>query len=70
MDYLMDFIEKFNCLTYNKQSKYIKNKLLLLDLYEIQYIIFLKKLHVLFSDLPSHLNKISKDNRRYIYIVF
>ena len=28
---------------------------------------FFKKLHVLFNNLPSHINKIFKDNRRYIY---
>ena len=28
---------------------------------------FFKKLHVLFNDLPSHINKIIKDNRMYIY---
>ena len=28
---------------------------------------FLKKLHVLFSELPSRIKKNSRDNRRYIY---
>ena len=63
----MNFVEGFNCLTYNKQCEYIQNKLLSLDLYEIKYITFFKKLHVLYTDLPSHLNKISKDNKSYMY---
>ena len=28
---------------------------------------FFEKLHVLFNNLPSHIKKISRDNRRYIY---
>ena len=47
MDYLENFIEKFNCLTYDNQREYIKNKSLSLYLYEILFIIFFKKLHVL-----------------------
>ena len=53
----MKFIEKFNCVTYNNKCEYIKNKLLWLDLFEIQYIMFFKKLHVLFNNLPSHIKK-------------
>ena len=60
IDYLMKFIEKFNCLTYNNEYEYLKNKLLSLDLFEIQYIMFFKKLHVLFNNLPSHIKKIVK----------
>ena len=50
LDYLKEFIENFNKLSYNKQCDYIKNKLLSLDLYEIQFIMFFKKLHVFFND--------------------
>ena len=53
----MKFIEKFSCLTYNNEYEYLKNKLLSLDLFEIQYIMFFKKLHVLFNNLPSHIKK-------------
>ena len=67
IDYLKEFIVNFNKLSYNNQCDYIKNKLLSLDLYEIQFIMFFKKLHVFFNDLPSHLKNISKDNKRYIY---
>ena len=67
IDYLKEFIVNFNKLSYNKQCDYIKNKLLSLDLYEIQFIMFFKKLHVFFNDLSSHLKNISKDNKRYIY---
>ena len=42
IDYLMKFIEKFSCLTYNNEYEYLKNKLLSLDLFEIQYIMFFK----------------------------
>ena len=67
MAYLERFIENFNKLTYNSQCDYIRNRLLLLDLYEIQFIMFFKKLQVLFNDLPSHIKKISEDNKKYIY---
>ena len=60
IDYLIKFIEKFSCLTYNNEYEYLKNKLLSLDLFEIQYIMFFKKLHVLFNNLPSHIKKIVK----------
>ena len=56
----MKFIEKFSCLTYNNEYEYLKNKLLSLDLFEIQYIMFFKKLHVLFNNLPSHIKRIVK----------
>ena len=61
MDYLVKFIENFNSLTYSSQCNYVKNKLLSFDLYEIQFIMFFKKLHVLLNDLPSHFKKIGKD---------
>ena len=50
IEYLKEFIVNFNKLSYNKQCDYIKNKLLSLDLYEIQFIMFFKKLHVFFND--------------------
>ena len=55
MDYLIKIIEEFNYLGYNNQCEYIKNKLLSLDLDDIQYIMFYKKLQVLFNDLPSYI---------------
>ena len=67
MNPIIVFVEEINGLGYNNQCEYIKHKLLSLDPHEIQYIMFFKKLHVLFNDLPSHINKIIKDNRRYIY---
>ena len=66
MDYLTNFYKEFNNLNYNRQCEYIKYKLLSLDLYDIQYILFFKKLHVLFDDLPGHIKKIGRDDRRYI----
>ena len=60
IDYLKEFIVNFNKLSYNNQCDYIKNKLLSLDLYEIQFIMFFKKLHVFFNDLPSHLKILVK----------
>ena len=67
MEYLEEFVVNFNKLTYNNQCDYINNKLLLLDLYEIQFIMLFKKLQVLFNELPNHIKNISKDNKRYIY---
>ena len=67
MNYLENFIKKFYNLTYKEHCKCIENKLLSFDLYEIQFIIFFKNLHVLLNELPGHINKISKENKRYIY---
>ena len=67
MDYLENFIKKFNKLTYREQCKCIENKLLSFNLYEIQFNIFFKKLHVLLNELPDDINKISKESKRYIY---
>ena len=67
MNYLENFIKRFYNLTYKEQCKCIENKLLSFDLYEMQFIIFFKNLHVLLNELPGHINKISKENKRYIY---
>ena len=67
MEYLEEFVVNFNKLTYNNQCDYINNKLLLLDLCEIQFIMLFKKLQLLFNELPNHIKNISKDNKRYIY---
>ena len=67
MDFLINFCEKFNCYTYKRQFEFIKNKFLSLDLDDIRYIMFFKKLHVLFNDLPSQIKRIIRDNQRYIY---
>ena len=69
MDYLENFIKNFNNLSDEEQCECIENKLLSFDLYEIQFIIFYKKLHALLNELPGHINKISKENKRYIYNV-
>ena len=65
MQHLIKIIREFSGLCYNKQFEYIKNKLLSLDLSEIQYIMFFKNLHVLLNDLPGYISKISEDNQRY-----
>ena len=67
MDYLTNFCDEINRSNYYNQSEYIKNKFLSLDLYDIQYILFFKKLHVLFDDLQSHIKKINRDDWRDIY---
>ena len=67
MDYLTTLCDEINRLNYYNQCEYIKNKLLSLDLYDIQYILFFKKLHVLFDDLHGHIKKISRDDWRDIY---
>ena len=69
MNYLENFIKKFYNLTYKEQCKCIENKLSF-DLCEIQFIIFFKNLHVLLNELPGHINKISKENKRYIYNIY
>ena len=62
LDYLTNFCKDFNGLNYNRQCEYIKNELLLLDLYDIQYIFIyiyiFKKLHALFDDLSGHIKKL------------
>ena len=57
MDYLTNFCDEINRLNYQNQCEYIINKLLSLYLYNIQYILLFKKLHVLIDDLPGRIKK-------------
>ena len=52
---LRDFIEEINDLNYEDKCQYVENKLISLDLYEIQNFVFFKKWHILLSELRSYL---------------
>lgn len=56
---LRDFIEEINDLSYEDKCQYVENKLILLDLYEIQHFVFFKKLHILLTQLHSYLCEFS-----------
>ena len=55
MSQITDYIIQINSLNYNKQCKYIKNKLLSVDSCDISCIVFFKKLHVILHRLPGYL---------------
>ena len=40
MDKLAEYIMQINCLNYNNQCKYIKKKLLSIDIYDTRHIMF------------------------------
>ena len=55
MSQITNYIIQINSLNYNKQYKYIKNKLLSVDSCDISCIVFFKKLHVILHRLPGYL---------------
>ena len=58
MDKLAEYIMQVNCLNYNNQCKYIKKKLLSIDIYDTRHIMFFKKLKVILQKLPVYLKEI------------
>ena len=59
MNKLIEYIIQINTLNYSKQCEYIKNKLLSINIYDISYIMFLKKVDVIFKKLPDYLKDIN-----------
>ena len=58
MDKLVEYIMQINCLNYNNQCKYIKKKLLSVNIYDTWHIMFFKKLKVILQKLPVYLKEI------------
>ena len=59
MDEIIENILRINCLSYNKQCEYVKNKLLSLDPLDITHAVFFKKLLVILQKLPKRLEKLN-----------
>ena len=57
MDKITQYVVEINCLNYNSQCKYIKNKLLSIDICDIEHIMFFKKLQVILHKLPVYLSE-------------
>ena len=54
MSQITEYIIQINSLNYNKQCRYVKNKLLSLDTSDISRTLFFKKLHVILHNLPYY----------------
>ena len=58
MNKITEHIVQTNSLNYNKQCKYVKNKLLSIDFCDITHIMFFKKVQVILKKLPIYLKEI------------
>ena len=58
MNKITEYIVQINSLNYNKQCKYVKNKLLSTDFCDITQIMFFKKVQVILKKLPIYLKEI------------
>ena len=58
MSKITEYIVQINSLNYNKQCKYVKNKLLSIDFCDITHIMFFKKVQVILKKLPIYLKEI------------
>ena len=58
MNKITEYIVQIKSLNYNKQCKYVKNKLLSIDFCDITHIMFFKKVQVILKKLPIYLKEI------------
>ena len=58
MNKITEYIVQINSLNYNKQCKYLKNKLLSIDICNITDITFFEKVQVILKKLPIYLKEI------------
>ena len=58
MNKITEYIIQINSLNYNKQCKYVKNKLLSIDFCNILILCFLKKYKPILKKLPIYLKEI------------
>ena len=70
MSHIVEYIIKINNLNYNKQCKYIKNKLLSLKSCDISRIIFFKKLQVILYRLPGYLVEFKDEIDEKKHLIF
>ena len=61
MNKITEYIVQINSLNYNKQSKYVKNKILSIKFCDITHIMFFKKVQVIFKKLPIYLKEIDNE---------
>ena len=58
MNKITEYTVQIKSLNYNKQCKYVKNKLLSIDFCDITHIMFFKKVQVILKKLPIYLKEI------------
>ena len=58
MNKITVYIVQINSLNYNKQCKYVKNKLLSIKICDIKDIMFFKKVQIILNKLPIYLKEI------------
>ena len=58
MNKITEYIVEINSFNYNKQCKYLKNKLLSIDICNITDITFFEKVQVILKKLPIYLKEI------------
>ena len=58
MNKITEYIVQINSLNYDKQCKYLKNKLLSIDICNITDITFFEKVQVILKKLPIYLKEI------------
>ena len=58
MNKITEYIVEINSFNYNKQYKYVKNKLLSIDICNITDIMFFEKVQVILKKLPIYLKEI------------
>ena len=58
MNKITEYIVQINNLNYNKQCKYVKNKLLSNDFCDITHIMLFKKVQVILKKLPIYSKEI------------
>ena len=61
MNKITEYIVQINSLNYNKQSKYVKNKIFSIKFCDITHIMFFKKVQVIFKKLPIYLKEIDNE---------
>ena len=58
MNKITEYIVQINNLNYNKQCKYVKNKLLSINFCDITHIMFLNEVQVILKKLPIYSKEI------------
>ena len=70
MSHIVEYIIKIISLKYNKQYKYIKNKILSLKSCDISRTIFFKKLQVILYRLPDYLVEFKDEIDEKKHLIF
>ena len=70
MNKITEYIVQINSLNYNKQCKYVKNKLSI-DFFDITHIMFFKNVQVILKKLPIYLKEIDIEiNQEGNHLIF